>query len=86
MPQTVISIAKRKAAKLGVTVRASTVKHKKLDVYSKSGEKLASIGDIRYSDYNRHKDDERRKRYKARHESTRHRKGSASFYADKILW
>ena len=85
MPQTNIPKAKVKAAKLGVTVKPSTVKHKKLDVF-KSGKKVASIGHRAYSDYNQHGDEERRRRYKSRHEKYRHIKGSASYYADKILW
>jgi len=52
----------------------------------KDGNKVASIGDVRYSDFNLHKDEERRRRYKQRHEAHRHKKGTASYYADKILW
>ena len=85
MPQTNIKKAKERAKRLGVEVKASTRKHKKLDVF-KNGEKVASIGDVRYSDYLQHGDEERRKRYKARHEPHRHKKGTASYYADQILW
>ena len=86
MPQTNIPKARVKAAKLGVTVKPSVVKHKKLDVYNKDGKKIASIGDKRYSDFLQHGDEERRKRYKARHEPHRHKKNTPSYYADKILW
>ena len=85
MPQTNITKAKERAKSLGVTVKASTRKHKKLDVF-KNGIYQTSIGDIRYSDFLQHGDEERRKRYKQRHEKHRHEKGSASFYADRILW
>ena len=85
MPQTNLTKAKQRASKLGVTVKPSTRKHKKLDVF-RNNEKIASIGDLRYSDYLQHNDKERRKRYKMRHESDRHRVGSAGYYADKILW
>ena len=85
MPQTNLTRAKERAKKLGVTVKESTRKHKKLDVY-KDGKKIASIGDVRYSDFLQHNDPERRKRYKARHEPYRHKVGTASYYADKILW
>jgi len=85
MPQTNISKAKERAKTLGVTVKASTRKNKKLDVF-KDGEKIASIGDIRYSDYLQHGDEQRRKRYKQRHEKDRHVPGTAGFYADRILW
>ena len=86
MPQTNLAKAKRKAEAIGVTVKPSTRKHKKLDVYNKDGQKVASIGDIRYEDFNTHNDPKRRTNYKARHEPYRHRKGTASYYADKILW
>ena len=85
MPQTNLRTARSKARAIGVTIRPSRAKNKKLDVY-KDGRKVASIGDIRYEDFNTHKDPERRRRYKIRHEKHRHIKGSASYYADKILW
>ena len=85
MPQTNLKRARERAKKLGVTIAPSKVKHKKLAVF-KNGEKVADIGDIRYSDYLQHGDEERRRRYKKRHESDRHRLGTAGFYADQILW
>ena len=88
--------AKRRAKRLGVEVEYSTRKHKKLDVFAKvksnnkhgktRKRKIASIGDVRYSDFLQHNDPARRKRYKTRHNNNRHRKGSPGFYADKILW
>ena len=83
--QTNLRVAKVKAKKIGVSIKPSSRKHKKLDVY-KDGRRVASIGDLRYEDYNTHKDPKRRANYKARHESHRHIKGTASYYADKILW
>ena len=85
MPQTDLQKARERAKTLGVTVKVSTRKNKKLDVF-KDGEYKVSIGDIRYSDYLQHGDEKRRKRYKTRHEKDRHIKGSAGYYADKILW
>lgn len=85
MPQTNIRAAQRKAKRLGVTVKPSTVKHKKLDIF-KGDKKIASIGDVRYSDFLQHGDTDRRKRYKQRHEAHRHKSGTPSYYADKILW
>jgi len=86
MPQTNISQAKKNAAKIGVEVKASTRKGKKLDVFNKKGDKVASIGDITMSDFLQHKDKQRQKNYKARHQKTRTKVGTASYYADKILW
>jgi hypothetical protein len=83
----------RKADDLGVVIKPSKVAGKKIDVFNKKGEKLASIGAIGYGDYptfmaNMGKEyaDKKRKAYKIRHEKDRHKRGSAGFYADKILW
>lgn len=76
------------AKKLGVEIKPSTVKNKKIDVF-KAGKKLASIGDSRYKDYptylqeNKTLAEERRKAYKARHKNNT---GIAGKLADKILW
>lgn len=82
-----------RAKELGVVIKPSTNKGKKIDVFNKKGEKLASIGAIGYGDYPtfwamKGKDfaDKRRKLYKMRHEKDRHIRGTAGFYADKILW
>jgi hypothetical protein len=40
----------KKAKLLGVTVKVSERKHKKIDVY-KNGTRIATIGDTRYPDY-----------------------------------
>ncbi len=83
---------KRNAKKLGVEIKPSTNKKKKLDLF-KDGKKIASIGAIQYSDYatfikekGKEFADKRRKLYKGRHEKTRKKIGSNSYYADKILW
>ena len=86
MPQTDLKKARARAAKLGVVVRPSVLKGKKLDVYDPMGRKLASIGDIRYEDFLQHNDKQRQANYKSRHGKTRGRVGSPSYYADKILW
>ena len=85
MPQTNLAKARANAKKVGVRVKPSTQKGKKLDVY-KGGEKVASIGDIRYEDFLQHNDKQRQANYKSRHSKTRGRVESASYYADKILW
>ena len=80
------------ADKLGVNVKESKKKGKKLDVY-KDGELVASVGDKKYKDYptylgleGKEKADERRKLYKLRHSKHRHKVGTPSYYADKLLW
>jgi hypothetical protein len=80
------------AQKLGVMIVPSSNLRKKLDVY-RNGRKISEIGAIGYLDYDGYirKEgltfaNERRRLYKIRHENYRHRKGTASYYADKILW
>jgi hypothetical protein len=82
-----------RAEKLGVVIKPSTVKGKKIDVFNKKGEKLASIGAIGYGDYptfwqtkGKPFADEKRRLYKMRHEKDRKVRGSAGYYADQILW
>ena len=82
---------KDKAKKLGVSVKPSTNKKKKIDVF-KDKKKIASVGAIGYKDYptylkeDKKKADVRRKAYKKRHEKDRHKKGSNGYYADQLLW
>tara|TARA_R100000697_G_scaffold115749_1_gene135736 strand:- start:370 stop:642 length:273 start_codon:yes stop_codon:yes gene_type:complete len=77
--------ANRKAKKIGVKVKPSTRKGKKLDVF-KDGKKVGSIGAIGYEDFNIHKDKKRRDNYKKRHGKYRNKVGTNSFFADRILW
>ncbi|AGM15747.1 hypothetical protein PGVV14_0001 [Preplasmiviricota sp. Gezel-14T] len=85
MTQTNITLAKKNAAKIGVEVKVSTRKNKKLDVF-KNGDKVASIGDKNYKDFLTHGDKKRQANYLARHAKTRTIKGSPSYYAAEILW
>jgi hypothetical protein len=82
----------KQALKLGVTIKPSANKNKKIDVF-KDSKKVASIGAINYNDYPTYLKNnglkyakERRKLYKTRHERDRHQIGSNGYYADKILW
>lgn len=86
------------AKKLGVTIKPSSNQEKKIDVFNKKGEKIASIGAFGMGDYptymrlekegkvEKGTANKRRKLYKQRHETDRHTKGTNGFYADKILW
>lgn len=93
MPYRITQYTKDRAKKLGVTVKSSTVMGKKIDVYDKNGNKLASIGYLGMGDYPtfvRTKGlkyaEQRRRLYKMRHEKDRHKKGSAGYFADQLLW
>ena len=79
------------AKKLGVQIKTSNLKTKKLDVF-KNGKKISSIGAKGYTDYStmllkdKAQADKKKKAYKARHEKNRKVLGSTGYYADKILW
>jgi hypothetical protein len=92
MTYKITNYTKDKANKLGVEVKVSNVKNKKIDVF-KDGKKIASVGALGYYDYPTYlKDkgkkiaDERRRLYKIRHASDRLKKYSNGYYADKLLW
>lgn len=88
----ITSYTRQRAQRLGVTVKPSTLAGKKIDVF-KNGKKVASVGALGYKDYPTFlKEDgvgiakKRRLAYKKRHEKDRHRKNSAGYYADQLLW
>ena len=86
---------KKQARQLGVTVKPSSKKNKKIDVIKK-GEIVASVGDKRYADFGTFlameaKDqvkkgtaDDRRRAYKARH--GKYRINSPGYWANNLLW
>jgi hypothetical protein len=93
MPYTITAYTKKKAKELGVIVKPSKVKGKKIDVFNSKGEKIADIGALGMGDYptylkekGKEYADSRRKLYKQRHEKDRHVKNSDGWYADKLLW
>ncbi len=80
------------ALNLGVIIKPSTNKSKKIDVF-KNGKKVASIGAMGYKDYSIHLKEngkafaeQRRRLYKLRHENNRKKAGTPGYFADKILW
>lgn len=97
MPYKITNYTKAQAKKLGVVVKPSSVKGKKIDVI-KDGKKVASVGGLGYNDYPTFKKleakgevpkgtaEKRRKLYKTRHEKDRKVAGSRGFFADKLLW
>lgn len=97
MSYRITAYTQEQARRLGVTVKPSTVKGKKIDVF-KNGKKLASVGAIGYNDYPTFMRLERegkvpkgtaefrRKAYKIRHQKDRTIRGSNGWFADKLLW
>jgi len=96
------SLQERKAKELGVIIKSSESKNKKIDVLDKKGNKLASIGGVKkdgrfYGDYATFIEEkglkfanERRRLYLKRHSKYPKKKPDGSFtnsmYSDKILW
>lgn len=74
-----------RAKELGVIIKPSKVKNKKIDVF-KDGIKVASIGDIRYTDYATTGNKEQRRRFKLRFDKSRKIVGSNSYWSDQLLW
>lgn len=97
MAYNIKAYTKNQAKKIGVTVKPSGSKGKKIDVFKK-GVKVASVGAIGYKDYPTYMELEkkgkvpkgtatkRRKLYKIRHKKDRNIKNSNGFYADRLLW
>lgn len=85
--------AKANAKKLGVIIKPSTKKNKKIDIFDANNQYIMSIGDTRYNDYRSYIElkgleyaDNRRRLYKIRHQRSREKVGSPSYYADRLLW
>jgi hypothetical protein len=90
---TITNYTYKQAKKIGVTVKRSTNKTKKIDVYNKEGKKIASVGANGMNDFPTYMKKRgmryaktRRALYKQRHERDRHIKWSRGWLADKLLW
>ena len=94
MPYNITKYSYDKAQKLGLTIKPSTRKDKKIDVFQyKNGAFINAIGGFGYKDYptyikenGKTYADERRRLYKIRHDKDRKVKGSKGWYADQLLW
>lgn len=96
------SLQERKAKDLNVIIKSSESKNKKIDVFDKKGNKLASIGGVKqngsfYGDYATFIEEkglkfanERRRLYLKRHskypKKDKEGKPTRSYYATEILW
>ena len=94
MQYKITDYTKKQADKLGLEVKPSTKKYKKIDVY-KDNKLLGSVGDTRYQDYglllqntNNKKSyaDFRRRLYKIRHSNDSKNKYSNGWLASNLLW
>ena len=82
----------KKAKRLGLRVKPSSNKTKKIDVY-KQDKKIASVGAYGINDYPTYIQKRgakyaktRRRLYRQRHEKDRHIKWSRGWLADQLLW
>lgn len=89
----ILPYTKEQASQLGVIVKPSTRKNKKIDVFTKTNEYICSVGALGYGDYptfqklyGKEFADKKRELYKKRHQKDRTIKGSRGWYADKLLW
>ena len=81
-----------KAKQLGVTIKPSTKKGKKIDVF-KGDDKVASVGALGMGDFPTYVEEKgldfaqnRRRLYRIRHNKNIEKKGSPGFYASRLLW
>jgi hypothetical protein len=84
---------KTQSNKLGVTVKPSTRKGKKIDVFDKVGKKIASIGAAGMMDYPSYIKEKgmayanvRRTLYRQRHKKDLNVVGSPGWLSGKLLW
>ena len=87
------AISFQNAKEIGVVIKPSKKKNKKIDVFDKNGVFKNTIGNLKYKDYptylkeeGKKYADDRKRLYKIRHEKDRHVKDSKGYYADRILW
>lgn len=79
----------QQAKKLGVQIKPSTKKDKKIDVF-KNNKLITSVGQLGYKDYptylkekGKQVADDRKRLYKLRHQKD---DGIAGYYANNLLW
>ena len=92
MPYNITKYTYRQSRKFGVTVKPSTNKTKKIDVYRRN-KKIGSVGAYGMNDFPTFMKlrgekfaKTRRRLYRMRHERDRHTKWSRGWLADKLLW
>jgi len=90
----ITNYTKTRAKSYGLFVKPSTNKTKKIDVYKLStNKKIASVGANGMNDFPTYMQKRgkkfaktRRRLYRIRHETDRHKKWSNGWLADKLLW
>jgi len=92
MSYVILPRQKANAKKLGVSIKPSINKKKKIDIY-RDGKKIANAGAIGYKDYSvylkedgKEIADKKKKAYRARHKYENLKKDSNGYFAWFILW
>jgi hypothetical protein len=92
MPYSITNYTRKQAKRIGVQVKASTNKSKKIDVYL-NNKKIASVGAANMNDYPTYMKNKgkayaatRRRLYKIRHDKDRKTRWSRGWLADQLLW
>ena len=92
MPYKITSYTLKKARKLGLEIKPSSNKTKKLDVFRKD-KKIASIGAYGMKDYPTYQIENgkryantRRRLYKIRHNRDRKKRWTRGWLSDQLLW
>lgn len=82
----------KQAARLGVTIKPSKKKDKKIDVF-KNSQLISSVGQRGYKDYPTYLKEQgkpfaekRKKLYQARHASDLSKVGTPGYFANQLLW
>jgi hypothetical protein len=70
---------------MNIIIKPSHRKDKKFDAII-DGKKTIPFGAKNYSDYTKHKDDDRKDRYLQRHKNDNNNPLYPSFYSTNILW
>jgi len=93
MPYHITAYTRRRAKQIGVRVQPSTTKGKKIDVFDRRGTKVASVGAYGMNDFPTYIQKKglayaksRRRLYRIRHRKEDSSRGTASYYAKKLLW
>ncbi len=91
---TITDYTKEQAKKLGVEVKQSTKKNKKIDIYDeRDGQYITSVGQLGYKDYptyikenGKEYADKRREQFYKRFGKKAEKPYTNAYYAAKLLW
>lgn len=85
-PRTVFALARKKLGK-NVQIELSSRADKKYQVYDRKNDRWVHFGQWGYEDYTKHKDDERRKRFRQRnHVWASAERYSPAYLSYVLLW